>query len=182
MCSETAVYTDMYPNLRMNNISQNLSIYIPNVSERNANDVYIKRIFHTLNIGDIKHLNFVKNSNSNSYTCYITMNRWYNNIAVEHLQEKILDENQEAIIVHDDPLYWTLHHNKTVTDKISELQDQYNMMGNTISQMQKDINHLYTLNQNTQTSRQVSNSNIYTNNSCCGAVSDAWNPMGEPSN
>ena len=182
MCSETANYTNMYPNLQMTNVSQNLQIYISNVSAQKANDVYIKSIFHNLNIGDIKHLNFVKNNDSNSYTCYITMARWYNNISVEHLQEKILDVNQEAIIVHDDPMYWNVHQNETITDKIYELQDQYNIMGYTISQMQKDIEQLYTLNQNTKKNSVAKKCNIYNNNSCCGAVSDAWNPMGEPSN
>ena len=133
MCSETAYYTNMYPNLRMNNINQNLSIYIPNVSRQDANESYIKRVFHTLNIGDIKSLNFVKNTYNSNYTCYIIMNRWYNNVTVEHLQEKILDERQVAKIVHDDPMYWILNEYKTIDQKIYDLQQKNQYFENTIN-------------------------------------------------
>ena len=174
MCSETAYYTNMYPNLRMNNINNNLSIYIPNVLEENANDLYIKRIFHTLNIGDIKQLNFVKNTYNSNYTCYIMMSAWYNNVVVEHLQEKILDENQVAKIVHDDPMYWILNEYKTIDQKFNDLQQKNLYFEDTINEIKNDINNL----KNTSITH---NANLYTNNSCCGAVSHAWNPMGEPS-
>jgi hypothetical protein len=182
MCSETAYYTDMYPNLQMNNINHKLSIYISNISAREANEEYIKKVFHNLNIGDIKQLNFIKNTYNSNYTCYIIMNRWYNNVAVEHLQEKILDEQQVAKIVHDDPMYWILNEYKTIDQNFYDLQqknlyfeDTINEIKNDINEMKNDISNLKNTGSNTH------NANLYTNNSCCGAVSDAWNPMGEPS-
>lgn len=176
MCSEMA----NYPHLMMNNsnINQALSIYISGVFEKDANFDYIKKIFHDLNIGEIKDIYFVKHTNGKNKNAYIVMEQWYNNIVVEHLQEKIKDENLEARVIHNDPEYWILSQTKSITGQMFDLQHQYNMMEYAISEMQTAIKQLfYIINK----SNNTNNANIYTNNSCCGATSNAWNPMGQPS-
>jgi len=181
MCSETVTYSELFMNNSNinSNINQSLIIYISGVLEQDANLEYIKYIFHKLNIGEINHINFINHRNNDYKVAYIVMKNWYNNIIVEHLQEKIIDENQEARLVHNDPNYWILCQNKTINDQVFDLQHQNNIMENSISEMQTSIQNLYNIIHNQNTNQ---NTNLYTNNSCCGAVSDAWNPMGKPSN
>ena len=210
------------------NIDNKLSIYIPHVSENQANQVYFINIFDKLNIGMVKRVDFQTYQNTTDKMAFVHMNKWYDNIAVEHLQEKIIDKNHEAKIVYDDPNYWIIRQNnrpipdnyaqeleklhllvfetnKSMTQKIHTLEQKNVDLENTLKEMKwwinlHDVNISYIIDQNnsklpddsiekktaqmadclnTTTQTQETNSTIYTNNSCCGAVSDAWNPAGE---
>jgi len=98
-------------------IDQSLSIYIEYVSNECASENYIRRVFYSLNIGIVKRVEFHPKSNvysnqSFGKSAYIYMESWFDNITVEHLQERIMgNDGQSARIVHDDPEFWILEQN-----------------------------------------------------------------------
>ena len=122
MCSETANYSeslisydDPYIQKKSHltyNIDNNLAMYIPNIDANYGNEHFIRETFLKLNIGFVESVFFHSNVGEMGETwdlfAYVIMKEWYNNIIVEHLQEKIIDEDQHARIVYDDPSYWLL--------------------------------------------------------------------------
>lgn len=118
------------------NIDNNLSLYIPVVNENEANIEYIRKIFHDLNIGYIKSIDFIKNEYSN-IQAFIHFDQWYNNICVSNLQERILNEKKEAYIIYDDPKYWILKKNinPIINNYGKQLEEIYN-------QNEKNYSHL----------------------------------------
>tara|TARA_A100001035_G_scaffold267955_2_gene252441 strand:- start:23909 stop:24757 length:849 start_codon:yes stop_codon:yes gene_type:complete len=135
------------------NIDQDLSLYIPYVENRHANEEYIRNIFYYLNIGDVKRVDFQPKTNvyldtSDDKVAFVHMERWFNNVCVHNLQERILDENNEARIVHDDPHYWVLLRNKRpipenfseqlslLCARINTLEQKNMILETTIGQMQ----------------------------------------------
>ena len=205
MCSETVFINDIFKSWNTDSkidydINNNLSIYIPHILEKYANLEYIKNCFHNLDIAQVIRVDFHNHQYlKNDKICFIHM-KWYKNTVVENLQRKIMDNNEDAKLVYDDPKYWTLLQNKrpienTFTEQFNNLQNSmfsYNkgisermyhlekknyMLENTVKQMESQIilQHGNTL------TTQETNTNIYTNNSCCGMVSDGWNPYGESS-
>ena len=62
------------------NINQQLSIYIPYINSKQANTEYIVNIFHRLNIGYVKHIEFqyITNEDGSYYSTVIFMKYWYN--------------------------------------------------------------------------------------------------------
>jgi len=209
MCSETANYSPiMMRIIQQQTVNPKLSIYIPHITHHNATEEFIKYIFKTLNIADVNRVDFQDHINQVDKIAFVHMNQWYTNVVVEHLQSKIIDDNQEARIVYDDPNYWILRPNKQVnlnnyledlsklqtivvdsnkimTEQIYSLEQKNTVLENTVKEMQwwinlhdANIKYLTTQNQSDQTNN--TNNTLFTNNSCCGAVSDAWNPSGEP--
>jgi len=186
MCSETTNYSPlMMRNIDYVTINHNLSIYIPHILAKHASEEYIKYIFKTLNIATINRVDFLDHKNSIDKIAFIHIKLWYSNIIVEHLQEKIMDQNQNARIVYDDPHYWILLPNKrpvpqnyaehlcNLEKSVSELNQS---MIEKISNLETSVKEMqcYLNNDNNN------NMNLFVNNSCCGAVSAAWNPCGEP--
>jgi len=110
------------------NIDQTLSLYIPFVADENATEDYIAGVFYNLNIGIVKRVDFqphwsVYSTDSVGKSAFVHMERWFENVCVEHLHERIVDniESKEARIVHDDPEYWVLKRNKNpIPDSYSE--------------------------------------------------------------
>ena len=134
-------------------IDQNLSVYIPYLENQHANEEYIRNIFNSLNIGYVKRVDFQPKTNvylntSHDKVAFVHMERWFNNICVHNLQERILDENNEARIVHDDPHYWVLLRNKRpipenfseqlslLSARINTLEQKNMVLETTIGQMQ----------------------------------------------
>lgn len=95
----------------MLNIDQGLSLYIPVVENIVANFDYIQNIFHTLNIGLVKSVQFKPNECGYTMRAFIHFDNWYENICVSNLQERILSDEKEGRIVYDDPKYWILKKN-----------------------------------------------------------------------
>lgn len=79
---------------------------------------------------------------------YIKMEYWNISELVENFQKKILDPNQEATIIHNAPDYWV----------IIPALDLYK----------------YKINERNNNNQELQNA--LNNNSCCGAVSEAWLP------
>ena len=103
-------------NTKQYNIDYYLSIYIPHIAYQDANEEYIKNVFLSLNLALVKHVDFQNKYSENSKDCnskvaFVYMEYWFNNICVENLQEKIMQDN-DARIVHNDPCYWILKKNK----------------------------------------------------------------------
>ena len=109
---------------------------------------YIKEIFEKLNIGKIKKIKLINLGRwIKGNMVYIKMEYWNISEMVANFQKKILDPNLEATIIHNAPDYWVI---------IPAL----------------DLNN-YTINESKNNSELQ---NAFNNNSCCGAVSDAWIP------
>ena len=100
------------------NVDQTLSVYISYVADEDAREEYIKHIFNSLNLGIVKRVDFqpkysVYSKNSIGKAAFVHMEKWLDNVCVENLQEKIMEDgDKEARIVHDDPRYWVLKRNK----------------------------------------------------------------------
>ena len=90
------------------------SVYIPHVFA-NISKRFIADTFENLKIGNVKRIDFVhKNgSNGNFNAVYIHFNYWYDNVAAENFQARVINPNQEARIVYDEPWYWIVLENKT---------------------------------------------------------------------
>ena len=93
------------------NIDQNLSLYIPCVENNVANLDFIRNVFHSLNIGYVKRVEFKSAECGYTMRAFVHFSKWYENICVSNLQERILGEEGEGRIVYDDPNYWVLKKN-----------------------------------------------------------------------
>ena len=162
-------------------IDQNLSIYIPYMEKEYATTEYIQRIFKSLDIGHIDYVHFENNA------AIIYMKRWYNNITVYNLQEKIRDGHRQARLVHDDPDYWVLLENNDFKKIIAAQVMYIETLNATMNQMVGKLEQLSKKFEEFEKKYSKNDiypgcaTNIYKNNSCCGAASDAWVPS-YPSN
>ena len=169
------------------NINHQLSIHIPYINQAQATTEYISNIFHRFNIGYVKDIEFkllpaeVNYENQNYYSAIIFMNYWYNNKMVERLQDKIINNQDGGRIVYDDPQYWIIY--PAVYPAVNKLQSEYLMKMD-----QKYSDKFYEMEQKIYEMEQKQYEmeqkiyeigiidNLYINNSCCGAVTDAWKP------
>jgi archaellum component FlaC len=96
-------------------LANNLSVYIPHVF-LNITEERIKYIFHTLELGDVSSVDFIRKQGkygNNFHAAYIHFNYWYNTISSRNLQERILNPTKEARIVYDDPWFWLVLENNS---------------------------------------------------------------------
>ena len=185
-------------------VNQQLAIYIPYIHQAQATAEYIANIFHRLNIAYVKHIEF-QPLVCGGFNAFVFMNYWYNNSMVERLQERIMGDEGGGRLVYDDPLAWTIYPtqrseylaeinklkviNQSLIEQISRTTTQFEEMKKMIGEAQwwikhHDMNIRYLLTDNqcdTIATKLASNNenivdNSYINNSCCGAVSDAWKP------
>jgi hypothetical protein len=91
-----------------------MSLYIPRVFI-NITEERIMNIFWKLNIGKVSRADFVlKDGKSGQYySVFVHFEYWFMNSTAAHLQERILDPNQDAKIVYDEPWYWVVLQNNT---------------------------------------------------------------------
>ena len=166
-------------------IDQKLQVYIPLIMEEYINEEYIINVFNKFDIGKVSYVDFY-NREDDGRIALICMNSWYNNITVLHLQERIIDQEETARIVYDDPNYWVIM-------KCDECIRRF-YINNQMAQIIQDNNILIAKNNhNIMDNNDIIsvNNQIYNelktlkyaliNNSCCGAVSNAWLPS-YPSN
>jgi len=98
---------------KMSPINLYLSLYIPRVFI-NITEERIIQTFHSLNIGSINYIDFIKKcgKNGNMYnSIYIHFHMWYENDIAINFQKKILGPNRQAKLVYDDPWYWIVFEN-----------------------------------------------------------------------
>lgn len=118
---------------------ENLSLFIPRVFT-NITKSRIRNIFQNFNIGEVDHIDLVNRMDKNGTVynnAYIHFKYWVQDPQTMTLQQKILNPNEEARIVYDDPYYWVLLNNtgtyhapgapkkrvniESTTDNLSEL-------------------------------------------------------------
>lgn len=93
---------------------RNISLYIPRVFT-NYSKADISRAFERVFIGKVSKIDFVAkmcNDGTAYNSVYIHFEYWYDNVAAINFQERVLDPNQEARLVYDDPWYWIVFENK----------------------------------------------------------------------
>jgi len=94
-------------------INSELSIYIPHVFP-NFTTEYIAGVFETLDLGRVDHIDFVakQDKNGKNYNAaYVHFAEWFDGPATEHFQERVINPNKEARIIHDEPWYWIVLEN-----------------------------------------------------------------------
>ena len=110
-------------------IDNTLSIYIPRVFS-NITDQRIKKIFHSLKLGNVNRVDFVaRQSNSDNEMdpgkmAFIHFENWIESNCVRNLQEKILSPEKEARLVYDDPYYWILLPNTNPRTELQLLEER----------------------------------------------------------
>ena len=88
-----------------------LSLFIPRVVPEWASQEMITTKFKTLDIGTIQRVDFLEKVGSNgvkSYQAFLHFEMWEDNAATRNIQEKIIDPQQTAKLVYDEPWYWIL--------------------------------------------------------------------------
>lgn len=93
---------------------KNISLYIPHVFA-NYSKEDIARVFNDF-IGSVKTIDLVVKRGKDGKTfnaAYIHFRSWHNTVATQNFQDRVLDPNQEARIVYDDPWYWICLENKS---------------------------------------------------------------------
>ena len=91
----------------------NISLYIPHVFS-NFTSEYIANIFESMDIGKVNHVDLVAkiDKHGKAYnSAYIHFEYWFSSIIAQNFQDRVLDPNKEARIIHDDPWYWIVMEN-----------------------------------------------------------------------
>jgi len=94
-------------------INTDLSLYIPHVFP-NFTQEYIASVFEYLDFGRVDHVDLVSKMDKlgNPYnSAYVHFTEWFAGPITANFQERVLDQNKEARIVHDDPWYWIVLEN-----------------------------------------------------------------------
>jgi len=130
-----------------NEIVAPLSIYIPRVFNNISAD-RIAQVFQNLGLGRVHHVDFVPRVDSNeAKMAFVHFEYWNtNNVACQHLIERIQDPAREARVVYEDPYYWLILPNHN--DSTSNMYNSYNMrreinhLNNTIENMRREYNNV----------------------------------------
>ena len=94
-------------------LNPNLSLYIPHVFP-NFTKEYIVKVFENLGIGYVDHVDLVSKQDRfgrNYNAAYVHFAEWFAGPATEHFQERVVNPNKEARIVHDEPWFWIVLEN-----------------------------------------------------------------------
>ena len=97
----------------MSSIS-NISLYIPHVFSNYTKDD-VSEAFEKVFIGKVNKVDFVSKTGKDGReynSAYIHFDYWYDNVAASNFQQRVLDPNQEARLVYDEPWYWIVLENK----------------------------------------------------------------------
>lgn len=88
-----------------------LSLFIPRIVPEWASQEMITTKFRTLDIGTIQRVDFLEKVGANGvkyYQAFLHFEMWEDNAATRNIQEKIVDPQQTAKLVYDEPWYWIL--------------------------------------------------------------------------
>lgn len=92
---------------------KNISLYIPRVFA-NYLAADVANVFESLNIGKVKAVDLVYKMGKDGKpynAAYIHFHYWYDNAVAVNFQERVVNPNQEARLVYDDPWYWVVLEN-----------------------------------------------------------------------
>ena len=146
----------------MTEFNKKLSIFIPRILNQWANKETMSHIFKKLNIGEIERIDFVEKTtefHNIYYQGFVHFKEWLDTPLTRNIQEKIMNPEQVAKIVYDDPRYWIiLKNNNPMTEvevklekRIIELEkqnvNQHNNMLNyikRIANLETQLNQLQT--------------------------------------
>lgn len=124
------------------------SIYIPRLFA-NISAERIIGVFENLRLGKISYIDFVpRDQDPGTKMAFIYFQEWYtNNVACEHLIERINDHEREARIVYEDPYYWILLPNNSATTNVrssfnNSISTDINNMQHTIHQVDRRVNEM----------------------------------------
>lgn len=130
-----------------NEIVAPLSVYIPRVFN-NISAERITQVFQNLRLGRVHHVDFVPRVDDNeAKMAFVHFEYWNtNNVACEHLIERIQDPQREARVVYEDPYYWLLLPNHN--DNTSNMYNSYNMrreinyLTNTVNDLRREFSNV----------------------------------------
>lgn len=130
-----------------NEIAPPLSVYIPRVFNNITAD-RITQVFQNQRLGRVHHVDFVPRIDDNeakmAFVHFEYLNT--NNMACQHLIERILDPVREARVVYEDPYYWLLLPNHN--DSTSNMYNSYNMrceinhLNNMVENLRREFNNV----------------------------------------
>jgi len=120
------------------------SVYIP----RMFNNISVERIsnvFHNLALGRVSHVDFVPRDSS-SKMAFVHFDHWnIDNIACQHLMQRIHDPTLEARVVYEDPYYWIVLPNNSENNSNSNsfnMRNEMNSMHDTIEHLRSEISSM----------------------------------------
>ena len=94
-------------------VNANISLFIPHIF-KNFTAEYIAEVFEKFKIGVVDHVDFVSKVDRRGRpynAAYVHFKHWFDGVIAANFQERVLNPNKEARIVHDDPWYWIVLEN-----------------------------------------------------------------------
>jgi hypothetical protein len=92
----------------------NTSLYIPHIFA-NFDKEFVANVFEKLKIGKVKNVDFVLKTNGQGKeynAAYIHFDYWHDTVAARNFHTKVVNPNEEARIVYDEPWFWVVLENK----------------------------------------------------------------------
>ena len=93
----------------------NMSLFIPHVFS-NISAERITAAFQDNDIGQVSHIDLVSKMDKNGQvynSAYVHFAFWYQNSTAANFQERVVNPNQQAKLVYDDPWFWIVLKNST---------------------------------------------------------------------
>lgn len=90
------------------------SLYIPHIFANFDKD-FVASVFEKLNIGKVKNIDFILKTNGQGKeynAAYIHFEYWHDTIAARNFHSRVVNPNEEARIVYDEPWFWVVLENK----------------------------------------------------------------------
>ena len=124
-----------------------LSLCIPRVVSEWANKDLIINKFQALNIGVIDRVDLVEKTSANGikyYMAFLHFEEWEDNAATRNIQYKILNEENNARLVYDEPWYWILlKNNNPISDEDAALQERVVQLEQQVANLNSWNTYLY---------------------------------------
>ena len=124
-----------------------LSLCIPRVVSEWANKDLIINKFQALNIGMISRVDLVEKTSANGikyYMAFLHFEEWEDNAATRNIQYKILNEENNARLVYDEPWYWILlKNNNPLSDEDAALQERVVQLEQQVANLNSWNTYLY---------------------------------------
>tara|TARA_B100001769_G_C22019893_1_gene548042 strand:+ start:573 stop:1040 length:468 start_codon:yes stop_codon:yes gene_type:complete len=82
-----------------------LSLYIP-ILRDNETDLNIKTVFKTQNLGEVEHVDFVRNKLKNRREAFVHFKVWYDNDNVTKFMKCLNNPQTNTRVYHTDNKFW----------------------------------------------------------------------------
>ena len=106
-------------NQSVNQSITNMSLFIPHVFS-NISAERITAAFQDNDIGQVSHIDLVSKMDKNGQiynSAYVHFAFWYQNSTAVNFQERVINPNQQAKLVYDDPWFWIVLKNSPFRQK-----------------------------------------------------------------